>query len=591
MKKEKKHFSIIIQVAILFLIGVLITGVLTYVSESYVYDKNVKQQTEIHAAEIASETKKAVTELPANKWLMKYWYEHADELDIEYDVLYDGKTKTAEKARLFSKKHPELQLEYMDTLQCSSLPEEDQKLYAEITYSWLITHINQLKQSYNISFLFLCVSDDPFDKQFFLVSGADPGAKRGTKYLEVYPLGHTVTVAGSQQYAMRRALEFSSHLADAGDYVDYYSYMTSFGGHYVFIGLTYDLSEIRDAVQVQTQAGAQMAILNQLILSGVCLLLISLFVLRPVKRVQKHIRSFTETKDSEATIEGLSKVKTRNEIGQLADDVSEMVNEINDHISEIKTITADKERIQTELELATRIQAAMLPSDFPAFPDRNEFDLYAAMDPAREVGGDFYDFYLIDDDHLALTIADVSGKGVPAALFMMVSKILLKNYAKSITSPAKVLEAVNNQICANNKEEMFVTVWLGIFEISTGKLIAANAGHEYPVIMHDGTFSIYKDKHGLVIGGMAGVPYKDYEIQLNPGDKLFVYTDGVPEATTADNQMFGLDRLIEALNNDAAVSPEQILKNVREAVNDFVQDAEQFDDLTMLCFEYKKKED
>ncbi|MBO7407903.1 MAG: serine/threonine-protein phosphatase, partial [Clostridia bacterium] len=248
------------------------------------------------------------------------------------------------------------------------------------------------------------------------------------------------------------------------------------------------------------------------------------------------------------------------------------------------------ERINTELGLATRIQSAMLPNIFPPFPDRTEFDIYASMDPAKEVGGDFYDFFLIDDDHLGLVIADVSGKGVPAALFMMASKIILANNAKMGKSPAQVLTDTNAAICSNNREEMFVTVWLGILEISTGKLTAANAGHEYPVLLAPGgQYELFKDKHGFVIGGMDNMKYKEYELTLEPGAKLFLYTDGVPEATNAEDELFGTGRMLAALNTDTAAPPEEVLKDMRAAVDDFVKDAEQFDDLTMLCLEYRGK--
>lgn len=248
----------------------------------------------------------------------------------------------------------------------------------------------------------------------------------------------------------------------------------------------------------------------------------------------------------------------------------------------------ERERVINELSMANSIQTGILPHVFPAFPDRKDFDLYASMDPAKEVGGDFYDFFLIDDDHLCLVIADVSGKGVPAALFMMNSKVLIKTLASENIPPAEVLEKANKEICENNQMEMFVTVWIGILELSTGRLTAANAGHEYPVLRHaDGFFELVKDRHGLVIGGMEGMKYKDYELQLEPGDKLFVYTDGVPEATRADKEMFGTDRMLEALNADRNASPEQMLKNVSKAVRAFVKDAEKFDDLTMLGMEYK----
>ena len=248
----------------------------------------------------------------------------------------------------------------------------------------------------------------------------------------------------------------------------------------------------------------------------------------------------------------------------------------------------EKERLVTELQTASKIQSGMLPREFPPFPDRSEFDIFASMDPAKEVGGDFYDFFLVDDDHLCIEIADVSGKGVPAALFMMSAKIIIANYAKMGKTPAEILTLTNKTICANNQEDMFVTVWIGILEISTGKLTAANAGHEYPVLMQpNGNFELYKDKHGFVIGGMNGVRYKQYEIQLEPGAKLFVYTDGVPEATNSENQLFGTERMIEALNERKGSSPQALLKNVRWTVDGFVKNAEQFDDLTMLCIEYR----
>jgi sigma-B regulation protein RsbU (phosphoserine phosphatase) len=205
------------------------------------------------------------------------------------------------------------------------------------------------------------------------------------------------------------------------------------------------------------------------------------------------------------------------------------------------------------------------------------------MTPAKEVGGDFYDFFLIDNDHLGIVMADVSGKGVPAALFMMMSKILVNNYAMMGESPAKVLEQVNAQICKNNEEEMFVTVWFGVLEISTGKITAANAGHEYPIVKKaDGSFELFKDKHGFVIGGMEGMRYKEYEFTLEKGGSLFLYTDGVAEATNAGNELFGTDRMLEALNTEPEAAPEKLLSNMQKAVDDFVGDAPQFDDLTML---------
>ena len=312
-------------------------------------------------------------------------------------------------------------------------------------------------------------------------------------------------------------------------------------------------------------------------------------LLRPLRQISEEATRFSE--ENVTTGARLQEtVRSRDEIGQLAASIDNMEEQIQRYVENLTRVTAEKERIGAELALATRIQAAMLPHVFPPFPDRKEFDIFASMDPAKEIGGDFYDFFLIDDDHLCVVMADVSGKGIPAALFMMASKIILQSCAMLGNSAAEILTRTNEAVCSNNPEEMFITVWLGILEISTGKLTAVNAGHEYPVLKRaDGGFEMLKGKHGLVIGAMEGVKYKEYKLQLFPGDKLFVYTDGVPEATDAENNLFGTGRMLAALNAAAEEGPEQILKRVRGAVDAFVKDAEQFDDLTMLCMEYKGK--
>ena len=303
-------------------------------------------------------------------------------------------------------------------------------------------------------------------------------------------------------------------------------------------------------------------------------------IVKPITRMTKRMEELSGT---DLAFEMEDTYRTGDEVEMLAEGLAELSAKTLRYIKQITNITAEKERIGAELELATKIQADMLPNIFPAFPERPEFDIYASMTPAKEVGGDFYDFFLIDDDHLGIVMADVSGKGVPAALFMMMSKILVSNYAMMGGSPARVLEQVNTQICKNNEEEMFVTVWFGVLEISTGKIKAANAGHEYPLIRKPGgQFELFKDKHGFVIGGMEGMKYKEYDFTIEKGGTLFLYTDGVAEATNARNELFGTDRMLEALNTDAAAAPKTLLTNMKRAVDDFVGDAPQFDDLTML---------
>jgi sigma-B regulation protein RsbU (phosphoserine phosphatase) len=255
-------------------------------------------------------------------------------------------------------------------------------------------------------------------------------------------------------------------------------------------------------------------------------------------------------------------------------------------------ITAERERIGAELNVATRIQADMLPRIFPAFPQHREFDLYASMDPAKEVGGDFYDFFLIDEDHLAMVMADVSGKGVPAALFMVIAKTLIKNRAKMGGTPAEILSDVNNELCENNESGLFVTVWLAILEISTGKGMAANSGHEHPVLRHPGEdFALVEYKHSPPLGLMEGIPCLEHEFTLQPGDTLFVYTDGVTEAAYQIKTLFGEERMLQALNAKPDAAPKEILENMTESIAAFVGDSDQFDDITMLCLKYYGKEE
>ena len=337
----------------------------------------------------------------------------------------------------------------------------------------------------------------------------------------------------------------------------------------------------------------------------IMVLLVSRFVVKPINQLSRAASSFVSDREDEVTIKTSDQLQykrdanvssalarleihTGDEIESLAEAIKTMEREINDYIENLTAVTAEKERIGAELDVAKHIQASMLPCIYPAFPERPELDIYATMTPAKEVGGDFYDFFLVDDDRLAMVMADVSGKGVPAALFMVIAKTLIKNVTQTGLSPKDVLEKVNNQLCVGNEAEMFVTVWLGILEISTGKLTCANAGHEYPVIKRaGGDYELIKDKHGFVLAGMEGSHYKEYELHMDPGDWLFLYTDGVAEATDANNQLYGTERMLKALNNNKNVSCEKLLYCMKEDIDSFVDEAPQFDDITMLSLELK----
>ena len=588
-KKQKKNGSLILQVALMFALSVLIVGVITYFSQRSVAEANVRDQLRTESENISKQVGYCVREYPAFQWLLRYWYENYDELNIEYDISFETVgSKTERKARAFELRNPNLTLQYASIDEVIELSAQDQKTYAEIIYTWMITRLNDIKRANNVDYLFAVVPSEDYSEQFFLFSAADEGAKRGTDYMEVYPLGVVVEVqTDSQKEAMRDAVIGSGSLADAGNFMDFYGPLTYINAQPVLIGLTYNLEEIQQEMRTQTIAGTIYAMITQVLLSLVILSMIYFFVLRPVKTVQESIRLYSVTKDSDEIRRNLEEVKTHNEISELADDISAMSVELDDYIARIEKITAEEQRVTTELSLATRIQANTLPNKFPAFPDRKDFDIYASMDPAREIGGDFYDFFLIDQDHLGIVIADVSGKGIPAALFMMVTMSMIHNATAVFKDPAETLMQVNEQITKKNEEEMFVTVWLGILDLGTGHLVASNAGHEYPIIKAPGgDFEVLKDKHGFVIGGMSGIRYKDYELDLQPGAKLFLYTDGLPEATNTEKELMGMDRVVAALKECEDETPKEILDGMTEAVQEFIGDAEQFDDLTMLALVY-----
>ena len=309
------------------------------------------------------------------------------------------------------------------------------------------------------------------------------------------------------------------------------------------------------------------------------------WVLSPIRRISDEASRFARenTKGEE-----LGDVSKFDEIRNLSRAIDKMETDMVSYIENLTTVTAERERIYTELSFARQIQYSALPNRYPAFPDRTDFDIYGSMTPAKEVGGDFYNFALIDDDHLAMWIGDVSDKGVPAALFMMAANIVIDNRTSMGGTPAKIMEFVNDNICEHNSTEMFITVWLGILEISTGRLTCCNAGHEDPAVYRKGgTFELVKHKHNLVLGAMPDIAYTDHEIRLGKGDKLFIYTDGVTEATNPDYKLFGIDRTLEALDRYREGSPQEILEGVDVSIKEFVGDGKQFDDLTMLCIEIR----
>ena len=454
-------------------------------------------------------------------------------------------------------------------------------------YSYFAGRLNDELHDFGYGAIY-CIDISPENEGFIYAKGD------GENLYEFTSLGGKLDMDISGQRAVQKILSGQYNSTE-------YEIVDDYNGKSVYIGyapvtvngnvkcavcIFYDWSEFQKSM---SQNLSVMVIVGLAVMIIVFLLLLNYLysiALKPVTQIQSNVREYRENKDSVQIVEKMKQINSENEFGVLADDISELAEEMERFTNENIRLAGEQERVAAELDFATKIQSGSLPTEFPAFPDRSEFELYASMTPAKEVGGDFYDFFLIDDDHLALIIADVSGKGVPAALFMMSSMILLHDRALMGGKPSEILEFVNERICSKNPFDMFVTVWLGILEISTGKLSCANAGHEWPEVKTSEAFGLMRDKHGFVLGSMTGMKYGTYDIQFQKGDTVFVYTDGVAEATNASGELFGTDRLTEALNTAPDGTPEELAAAVGKAVSEFVGDAPQFDDLTMLCLKY-----
>lgn len=452
--------------------------------------------------------------------------------------------------------------------------------------------LNTLKQDGRITYLSLVVPDE--DSVTFYIDTSVPSM--GDDPDDQIPYGSDILytdAANDEKDLKKYEIAWELYKQDKGTDIPVVT-DNSYGYNYTSVSPILDengqaIAEIQYILDMQQVRDYLNSFLYTMLLISLgivaaSLLCYVLFVRRvvttPIGKLARFTKGITDSGEFESQ---RIEMKTGDEIEALGNSFNFMLEELKRYIENLTAITAEKERIGAELGVATQIQASMLPCIFPAFPDRPEFDIFASMTPAKEVGGDFYDFFLVDDDHLALVIADVSGKGVPAALFMVIAKTLLKNCAQTGASPKAVLEKVNNQLCENNEAEMFVTVWLGILEISTGRLTAANAGHEYPALRRaDGAYELVQDKHGFVLAGMEGSRYREYELTLEPGDTLFVYTDGVAEATDAHDQLYGTDRMLAALNSHKSALPEALLPLLKQDIDAFVGDAPQFDDITML---------
>lgn len=414
---------------------------------------------------------------------------------------------------------------------------------------------------------------------------------------ERYPLGYTAI--GVDEKYVNNVRNIITKGERATEYL--YSYSEESGAHTTAGIAVYDskgeIVAILGVEKAMTRLeNARNTYVKDVLLSvlvAVCLFMLvySAFLYReillPILAVTDEAKRFA---DSNTPSDKLASIKKNDEIGVLAKAVNKMETDIVEYVENLTMVTAEKERIGAELSIATQIQADMLPSIFPAFPERPEFDIYATMNPAKEVGGDFYDFFMVDERHLAIVMADVSGKGVPAALFMVIGKTLIKDHTQPGRDLGEVFTEVNDLLCESNSEGLFITAFEGVLDLVSGEFTFVNAGHEIPFICKkDGCYEPYKIRAGFVLAGMEGMRYQCGSMQLSPGDRLFQYTDGVTEATDKDGGLYGMARLGEILAQNAALPPTELLMKIKEDIDIFVGAAPQFDDITMLCLEYRER--
>ena len=583
--KGKGTNSLSFQFLLFFVVSIIFTDILSFFMIRNVVKENYMREKEQTVYGIETEIEKSLKEYPTYRWVLSYLLSHADE---EFDLEYESYEKTNKKIKTLLEAHPGMEIRTVTENDLNTFTEEEKKLFVEIVYNRWLLRINDIKSVYDVEFLHFFATDDDYKNDIFVISGSDGKTPRGSEIGTVYIFGVKVVNTQSQTDTFKSLKEYGPRILVTDNYLDAYRYMFKIDDKNIIAGITIEISDFKRNTRVRTIEFLVTFIVLEIVFFFVLRYMISHWIIHPLTDVEKSVSDYAELKDGSFVRKKLSKITTQTEIGALADGVSEMTLEIEDYLEKIKTVTAENQRISADLDMAQKIQADMLPNKFPPFPDRTEFDIYATMKPAKEVGGDFYDFFMVDDDHIALLIADVSGKGVPASLFMVNAKTLIKNRTLLGGSLSEILADVSEQLLDVNEEGMFVTVWMAVIDIHTGKGVASNAGHDHPVLRHkDGSYELIKYRHSMAVAMIRGVPFEQHDIELSPGDRIFVYTDGLPEARRGDGEFFGTGRMIDALNKYPDANLHDLLVNVRKEMDAFVEGEEQYDDVTMLGFDFR----
>ena len=538
--------------------------------------KSYVERREQNTMKVAMYTSEIFEDYSALDWLIPFWHDHYNEMRFVYDS--EG---TAKLEAEFEGSSGFGNIRKVTREQIESCSPEYQLLFAEAVYARCSRKLDKIKQSFGLVYSYSLVLDrvDDQDYLFFFVTGALPDEKRISQGGELFELG-TREPYTRGWYPVFEEVYFtgllpkkfdslSRSLLNKDGVVHMYAPVHDKDGNMVMVAAA--TLPIRDFVDDNN-----VVLVAVFAVTFVLLLLILLWVryylkkvvVKPVHSEQVIIKAYAKDRDSGKAIRSLSSIRTNNELELLAEDFSRMITRLELYESELLTMTAEKERTKTELSNA-------------------EFELYAMMDPAKEVGGDFYDFFFLDEDHLMLLIGDVSGKGMPGALFMMTAKALLKTRALQGGAFSEILSDVNGELCDINKYNLFVTVWMAVINIRTGNGVSANAGHTDPVLKRaGGEYEPVRYRHDPIIGVLPGVRYSAHSFLLYPGDSIFVYTDGVPETVNAQDELFGEERMLSLLNGSKDADMKSLLSSVRKGIDEFAAQPVAYDDITMIGFKF-----
>ncbi len=598
MKKRRHLFrnqKLIRQIGILFFIQVIL---ITLVNVSVVYQNNLKiyiEERSQSSLNLARYVAKDMENTEDMGWLISYWRENYQNMKLLYD------SEKAEKDRVadFMKKYPQYSLENITVREIEKMSSAAQKEYAECRYMQFMNQFNELKRSYHPTYLF-CFYPKSDRELFYFLTGTEEWETRGDDREDIFRLGtiseypiddYPVLTQTWKSGKIQKELEQPVKSGELSGYYHVYAPVRENGKTICLIGVTLETNTVQKDLRQKLLVVEGMEIACIFLTGIMLLILVQGVVLRPILRLRKGMLQYEKDKDSAKVMESLAGTVSKNEIGQLTNGFMGLTQEIDSHIEKIRNITTEQERLRTELSLAASIQLDMIPKNYP---ESSKINLAGSMEPAREVGGDFFDVFSIDDNHVALLIGDVSGKGIPAALFMARSITVIRNFTMMGLPVDEVFTRTNQELCHNNDSELFTTSWLGIYELDSGKLVFTEAGHDEPVCLRNTgeTELLRPKKKKMVLGGMPGIRYIQNETVLKPGELLLLYTDGVPEANNEKEELYGMERFqksVAAHTDLVSKGAKEFLHAVRSDVSAFVGEAEQFDDLTMLALVVREK--